>query len=101
MPNLERVNMICPMCSQTFYTYVEHDKLHILRSPNRPHMQELFRGYDPNYREVFITNYCDNCQEVMFGRAKINYTLPENATSAEDSKLQADICRMIENASRQ
>lgn len=70
---LVNVEFVCPMCGVTHYIYKMPMSL-VERVQNRrqtgEYIQDILKDYSPSDREKFITGYCKDCQDTIFGIEK-------------------------------
>lgn len=65
------VEFECPICGITHYLHhVEIDKYtrFINRRDTGEYIQDIFPDMSNKDREKFLTGYCDDCQDLIFGR---------------------------------
>lgn len=64
------VEFVCPMCGKVHYLKDVPTSL-LERIENRretgEYIQDILKDYSKFDREKFITGYCDQCQEMLFG----------------------------------
>ena len=66
--DLLEIEFDCPMCNKQRKTLISRDKAKELTNRTKK-IQEIFDPsiYNPTYREIFISNYCSDCQQAIFG----------------------------------
>lgn len=72
MPDKEElvnVEFTCPMCGITHCLLIPKTLLERVenRRESGEYIQDILKDYSPADREKFITEYCDDCQKVIFG----------------------------------
>lgn len=73
MPNTDElinVEFTCPICGMKHYIYNIRKSL-VERVKNRrqtgEYVQDILKDYSPVDREKFLTEFCEDCQKIVFG----------------------------------